>query len=115
MKNANLQMLQLDILYEEQPQRDLTVIDVILLTDWSGSVPIPHSGKQDPFPTTSNPNFWSQRTAYSSAQLKKKKKKSGLLQIQIQRSHFSESVLQKNIIWLSVNVSEMQKRCYRNV
>lgn len=74
IKNANLQMLQLGIVYEEQRQRDLTVFGVILLTDWSGSVPTPHSGKQDPFPTSSNPSFWTQRTAYSSAQLQKKKK-----------------------------------------
>lgn len=68
MKNDNLQMLQLGIIYEEQPQGDLHLFGVILLTDWSGSVPIPHSGKQDPFPTSSNPNFCSQRNAYSPAQ-----------------------------------------------
>lgn len=51
MKNANLQMLQLDTVREEQLQKDLSV-----RTHWSDPVPTPHSGKQAPFPTSSNPN-----------------------------------------------------------
>ena len=70
--------------------------------EWSDPVPIPHSGKRAPFPTSSNTNLWSQRTAYCSAQLYKIM--CGLLQILIQASHFSRSVF----LWFSVNVSERQ-------